>query len=297
VLREKLASMYQNQDEYLEAAKMLAGIPLDGTNRQISNEYKANLLVRIAQLYLEEDESVSADMYIKRASQFIGDKDKDKDKGLTLRFKSCFARIQDHKRQFLEAAIKYYELSQIVNEEERHDALKLAVMCAILAKAGPTRSRLLASLFKDERSSKLDVYPVLEKMYLDRVIRKAEVAVFVASLKPHQMADLSDGSKVHERAIVEHNLLAASRIYNNITFEELGALLEIAADQAEKIAARMIVEDRLKGSIDQIQRLVYFSLATDSQLVFDQRIESACTGVNAVIDALAVKHPQFAKTS
>ena len=42
---------------------------------------------------------------------------------------------------------------------------------------------------------------------------------FVADLKVHQMADTSDGSKVHERAIIEHNLLSASKIYNNITFE------------------------------------------------------------------------------
>jgi len=27
--------------------------------------------------------------------------------------------------------------------------------------------------------------------------------------------------------VIEHNLLSASKLYNNITFEELGALLEI----------------------------------------------------------------------
>jgi hypothetical protein len=35
---------------------------------------------------------------------------------------------------FLEAAIKYYELSQIVGEQERLQCLGLAVTCAILAK-------------------------------------------------------------------------------------------------------------------------------------------------------------------
>ena len=29
--------------------------------------------------------------------------------------------------------------------------------------------------------------------------------------------------------MIEHNLLSASKLYNNITFEELGALLEIPA--------------------------------------------------------------------
>ncbi len=47
---------------------------------------------------------------------------------------SCFARIQDHKRLFLEASIKYFELSQIVGEQERLQALRFAITCAILAK-------------------------------------------------------------------------------------------------------------------------------------------------------------------
>lgn len=35
------------------------------------------------------------------------------------------------------------------------------------------------------------------------------------------------GSSILDRAVIEHNLLSASKLYNNIKFEELGALLEI----------------------------------------------------------------------
>lgn len=38
---------------------------------------------------------------------------------------------------------------------------------------------------------------------------------------------LTSGSSILDRAVIEHNLLSASKLYNNITFEELGALLEI----------------------------------------------------------------------
>jgi len=61
-----------------------------------------------------------------------------------------------------------------------------------------------------------------------------------------------------DRAVVEHNLLSASKLYNNITFEELGALLEIPADKAEKVASQMITEGRMNGYIDQIDYIVYF---------------------------------------
>jgi hypothetical protein len=52
------------------------------------------------------------------------------------------------------------------------DALNNAISCTILAAAGPQRSRMLAQLYKDERSAKLSVFPFLEKVYLERILRK-----------------------------------------------------------------------------------------------------------------------------
>ena len=60
------------------------------------------------------------------------------------------------------------------------------------------------------------------------------------------------GSTILDRAVTEHNLLAASKLYNNITFKELGALLQISPDKAEKIASQMITEGRMNGYIDQV---------------------------------------------
>jgi len=48
------------------------------------------------------------------------------------------------------------------------------------------------------------------------------------------MAVLADGSTVLDRAVIEHNLLSASKLYKNITFVELGQLLSISPDMAEK---------------------------------------------------------------
>lgn len=61
-----------------------------------------------------------------------------------------------------------------------------------------------------------------------------------------------------DRAVIEHNLLSASKLYNNISFEELGALLEIHPSKAEKIASQMITEGRMNGYIDQIDSIVHF---------------------------------------
>ena len=73
-----------------------------------------------------------------------------------------------------------------------------------------------------------------------------QVESFSQGLKPHQKAVTGDGTTVLEKAVVEHNLAAASRLYNNIYFTELGQLLGVSADQAEGVACRMIAEERLK---------------------------------------------------
>lgn len=98
-----------------------------------------------------------------------------------------------------------------------------------------------------------NIYPILF-----RIIRRSELQDFEALLQPHQKACTVDGSTILDRAVIEHNLLSASKLYNNITFEELGALLEIKPSKAEKIASQMITEGRMNGYIDQIDSIVHF---------------------------------------
>ncbi len=50
----------------------------------------------------------------------------------------------------------------------------------------------------------------------------------------------------------QHNLAAASRLYGNIATDQLGRLLGVSAEAAEGIAADMVAEGRMLGSIDQV---------------------------------------------
>jgi COP9 signalosome complex subunit 4 len=292
-IRLDLAKLYEEEEEWKEAAKVLISIPLDSGQTVLDPEYKVNIYVKIAQLYLEDDESIQAESYINRASELIH---QCKDTTLKLRYKVCFAKIMDFKRQFMKAAMRYYELSQVVSQEsERLDALQYSVICAILASAGPQRSRMLATLYKDERSPKTEVFSILEKMYLERILRKPEVEKFAKLLKPHQMATLGDGTTVLDRAVTEHNLLSASRLYINISFAELGTLLDITPEKAEKVASRMMAEDRLRGSIDQIEGLLIFANSQESLTQWDNRVASACNSVNEILERIGSKFPQFVK--
>lgn len=123
-------------------------------------------------------------------------------------------------------------------------------------------------------------------MFLDHILRPAEVKEFERTLKPHQLAKIAISSNdrlasseqdngfniskestastrtgpstVLDRAVMEHNLLASSKIYNNITFRGLGALLDVTPGAAETMARKMIEQGRLRGSIDQVDKLIWF---------------------------------------
>lgn len=225
--------------------------------RQYSVDYKLETYLKIARLYLEDEDAAMAESFINRASMLQADT---KNETLQILYKGCYARVLDYRRKFIEAAQRYNELSyrSEVDEEERLVALKKALICTVLASAGQQRSRMLATLFKDERCQHLPAYNILEKMYLDRIIKRTELQEFEALLMDHQKAKTPDGSSILDRAIFEHNLLSASKLYNNITFEELGALLEIPPKKAERIASQMITEGRMNGYIDQIDGIVHF---------------------------------------
>lgn len=69
-----------------------------------------------------------------------------------------------------------------------------------------------------------------------------------------------------DRAIIEHNLLSASKLYKNMKIVELGRLLGIEPIKAEKIAGQMISEERMEGSIDQIDGYIHFKSKHSSYL-------------------------------
>ncbi|XP_011207309.1 COP9 signalosome complex subunit 4 [Bactrocera dorsalis] len=290
-IRQHLADIYERNQLWRDAANVLVGIPLETGQKQYPVGYKLKTYLKIASLYLKDDDSAQAEFYINRASLL---QTETTDEELQVLYKKCYAHVLDYRRKFIEAAQRYNELSyrKTMSESDRMDALRSALICTVLASAGQQRSRMLATLFKDERCQQLPAYAILEKMYLDRIIRRSELKEFEALLQPHQKAITVDGSSILDRAVFEHNLLSASKLYNNITFEELGALLDIPAAKAENIASQMITEERMNGHIDQISGLVHFE-SREVLPQWDRQIQSLCYQVNSIIEKIAAAEPNW----
>ena len=304
--RNGLFNYYISCAEYKEAAILLAGLNLDNTARPYTDFEKADIHVKCAESCLLGDEALDAEMYVKRASELMNSadhEDKSVAGALNLRYRVIYARVLDANRKFIDAASRYYDISTISNKDVSEDELLVllgkSVTCAVLAKAGPPRTRILALLCKDPRISSLETLPsfsqhatVLRKMYTEQILPISELNEFEKSLLPHQKAITSEGYTVVEKAVIEHNLQAVSKIYDNIKMPELATLLSMDTSNAEKLVAKMITEERLQGYLDQTENLLVFSEVSDKMALWNNNIRNICKDVMDCLEVVNEQYPE-----
>lgn len=319
VLRQKIFDFKLNDEEdYITAARMLAGLRMEendeGSVYYMPPVERCDVFVKVAECYLEEDLTVEAEGAVSKAGIIIessglsisaeNEARDDRTVTLLLRYKSTYARVLDANRKFLPAAMKYHDLSTAylyTNAIESDDLLSMlgrAVTCAILSPNSAQRQRVLGLVYKDERLSQLDAIPefqshsaVLTKMYLNRIVQKRELEQFESSLADHQKAIMADGLTIVERGVLEHNMVAVSHLYTSIYFKQLAELLgAVDAVKAEKVAAKMISDGSMSGSIDEVEGVLRFhptNAKEESTLLhWDETITSFCMQLNKVTDAV-----------
>ena len=246
---------------------------------------------------MQEDETVEADAAVTKAGGVVENiTDPEQHMALILRYKSTYARVLDSNRKFSQAVSRYHDLSQsatgMIDADDLLQMLGRAATCAILS-SGPQRQRVLRLVYKDPRLSQLDSISefeqhstILKKMYKNQVLKKEELVNFEASLAPHQKAVMGDGLTIMERAVLEHNMVAVSKLYSSIYFSELGRILGVDATKAEKIAAKMIVSDVFGGTIDQVEGLLNFVTDETDQEKWDRSIISFCGQLNMIAEEI-----------
>ncbi|GAV03661.1 hypothetical protein RvY_14055 [Ramazzottius varieornatus] len=292
VLRMRLAEELENDQEWVAAAKVLSQIPLDSGQKQYGKDTKQEINMKIGRLYLTAEEYVEAENYIQRVGMLI---DEATPEEFRIQHSAAFARIQDYRRKYIEAAQRYHRLSseKLVAESERTQALKSAVNCVLLAPSTPQRSRFLAVLLKDERTFTLAQYGFLRKVLDGKTIKRAEIDLFAQNLQPHQREALTaDGTSLLERNVLEHNILSTKKYFRVASFQALSRLLDIPVDKVEKIIVHMVAEDRLKVRINHITNSVTFD-QEHALNIWDKKLESICAQVNRAVEAIATRHPQW----
>jgi COP9 signalosome complex subunit 4 len=170
ILRQKIFDYKVNEEEdYSTAARILSGLKME--ENEESMYYmppieRCDVFVKVAECYLEEDLTVEAEGAVSKAGTIIeasgimssmtsnnsdnANEEVVKDERtitIILRYKSTHARVLDANRKFLQAAVKYHDLSTAylhsssVDKDDLLVMLGRAVTCAILSPNSAQRQR------------------------------------------------------------------------------------------------------------------------------------------------------------
>lgn len=69
IIRQHLADIYEREQNWRQAAQVLVGIPLETGQKQYGVDYKLETYLKIARLYLEDEDPTQGEAYINRAAQ------------------------------------------------------------------------------------------------------------------------------------------------------------------------------------------------------------------------------------
>jgi COP9 signalosome complex subunit 4 len=112
-VRESIFEYLVACQQFTDAAEVLALINIESSSVVMTAIQKANNLVKIAECYLMEKEYVEADIFASKAGVYMNEVDQGSDIHLQLRYRVVMAQILDANRKFVDAALRYHELSNI----------------------------------------------------------------------------------------------------------------------------------------------------------------------------------------
>lgn len=297
-VRERTSAELEQAGEYQLAADHLSRITGEMATSPPNNLSDFSILhhnLRIARLYIKAGAIDRAQNYCNRSNQSIAQSE---DFKLITELRFCLAMILHAKGRYGDAAIKYYTISQSsladelmedgMTDRNGNPSLLKAVKCTILAPAGPRRSRMLDILYKDERSRTLDVFKLLQSFHRDRLVLANQIDQF------RDWLIWNESEEVLQRAIAEHNLIAASRLYSSIRMAELGALLGITGEEAERVAAKMVCEKRLSAQIDQVDGAILFETSEGKGVEgWDNLVANWYSAIDACVDDILQEYPGY----
>jgi hypothetical protein len=115
-------------------------------------------------------------------------------------------------------------------------------------------------------------------------------AIVTHGMRDDQLDDVKRAATTALLSLFESKVHEISKLHQNISFVQLGQLLNIEPQNAEKVVAQMIREERIPGHLDQIEGMVHFD-SKDVLQVFDEEILKLCSEVNHIIEKIKVVVP------
>uniref|UniRef100_A0A7E4VXL8 COP9 signalosome complex subunit 4 n=1 Tax=Panagrellus redivivus TaxID=6233 RepID=A0A7E4VXL8_PANRE len=284
-LRMLLSESFEEEGEFGKAADVLLSTVSETSQKSYPN--RAQMLLRLANLCLKSNKLEDADQVVNRISLIQHELDSES----LARFNYFAGLLADRRARFIDAATRFYPLSTNVylTPTERREVLKKAMICVVLSPDTPMRQRILPAIVGDDRCRSIEGFALIEKMFMSRLITQSDIDTFETLLEPHHRVG---GKDPVSKFVVEHNIVALSKLFRNISFTKLQTLLNKPFNEIQRTIAEMVIQKRLKCKIDQATNTVSFN-PYNHNLLFDHFFRNACQGANTIHDQIIKKYPEW----
>lgn len=149
----------------------------------------------------------------------------------------------------------------------------------ILLPVGYQKERMLNFAIQNDGLKIFECKTFLEKLYLlflntDRLTYQLVYIDELNKLKRNCPQTYQNFN--YEKAIFEHNLNSLSKIFCNISFNSLQNFMKIKIEVILEYTLKMIIEGKIKATIDEERNFILFEKEPSLSLNFDKQIQNFC---------------------
>eukprot|EP00918_Siedleckia_nematoides_P008253 GHVU01017887.1.p1 GENE.GHVU01017887.1~~GHVU01017887.1.p1 ORF type:complete len:428 (-),score=71.06 GHVU01017887.1:509-1792(-) len=291
--RELVAWCLSEENRYREAIQWVGTPNYEGAVAKLPKPAdRAEKLIFVAELLQRACEYAAAEKMCHKAQPHVDATTGDDQREARVKHTKVFAAALTALAKFPHACHRHFALAtnpDLDSYSQMHH-LDEAVRCALLSPAGAVRDRAAARLIKDGRIEKCVQYELLTKVIRRRVVPRPEFLPLNEGLPESLLsAAAKDGAGMTpaEVASIEHNIQAVAALYSSISLERLGEIMGLQPDAVARVTAKMIMQERIKGSIDQHSGILHFNLnsAEESSEQLLRWDKSLARGLGALMEA------------
>lgn len=294
-----LTSIYEQNNEFHKALDTLKLLQVDTLVQDFEDilsfqKFKVEINTRIAKNSLKVNDFESAEAYVSRIAPILPD----------LESKGVDDLIIDTYKTSVETMVKvgkWFDAASklIILDNETFDIP--TVKYTILSQCDPLKTRLLQNIVESPRISQnilnTPLAPIFDKVYNKKIVYYEDYLQALSYFLDTDTQGLSTEyiTDALSKALVENNLIAASRVYDNTSIKSFSEILHLDETYVEELAADMIREERLDALVDDISKVIEFNAQKKSPIKeWNNHMIEACTILDKIVDHISHTEPLLA---
>lgn len=293
-----LTTIFESQLKYDKALEMLKTLQVDSLVQDFEDllsfqKFKVEINTRIAKFCLQINDFEGAEAYVSRISPILSELESHNVDDLILYTYKISVETMIKVGKWFDAASKLLML-----DKTQFDIS--TVKYAILSQYDPLKMRLLKNISESSHilPNVMDtpLSTIFEKMHDQRIIYLDDYLKGLSYYLDTDEYNLSADyvSQALSKAIVENNLIAASKIYDNTSLKNFADILQLEENYVEEIVANMIRDGRLDALVDDISKVIEFNSQKSPLKEWHNHMIEACAILDKIVDQISYKEPGIA---